>query len=67
LSGHSKRGEVEIRGTITVANFQGTISRQIERAAFSEEVLLRRKLGELNEPIEVEGIDPFPNPLTSAE
>jgi len=61
LSGHSKRGKVEIRGTITVANFRGTISRQIGKEPFLEKVLLRRKLGEPNEHKEVEGIAPLLN------
>src|SRR5271167_1067459 len=56
LSGHSKRGKVKIRGTVTVANFQGTISRQIGKETFSERVLLRRKLVDPNEPLEGEGI-----------
>jgi hypothetical protein len=67
LSGHNKRGKVEVRGTITVANFRGTISRQIRRETFSEKVFLRRKLGEPNEHKEVEGIDPFSKTLNSAE
>jgi hypothetical protein len=67
LSGHSKRGKVEIRGTITVANFRGTISRQIGKDTLSENVVLRRKLGEPNDHKEVEEIDPFSTPLSSAE
>ena len=67
LLGHSKRGKVEIRGTITVANFRGTISRQIGKEMFSENVLLRRKLGEPNDHKEVERIDPFSKLLRSGE
>jgi hypothetical protein len=59
LSGHGKRGKVEIRGTITVANFRGTIRRQIGKETLSEPVELRRKLGELNEHQAVERIAPF--------
>jgi hypothetical protein len=50
---------MEIRGTIFVANFRGTISRQIGKETLPEKVLLRRKLAEPNEQIEVEWIDPF--------
>jgi hypothetical protein len=60
LSGHGKRGKVEIRGTITVGNFHGTISRQIGKETFSEQVELRRKLGELNQHQAIERIAPFP-------
>lgn len=67
LLGHSKRGKVEIRGTITVANFRGTISRQIGKETFSENVVLRRKLGEPNDDKEVEDIDPIFKPLSSAK
>ena len=67
LLSHSKRGKVEIRGTITVANFRGTISRQIGKETFSENVVLRRKLGEPNDHKEVEDIDPIFKPLSSAK
>jgi hypothetical protein len=63
LSGHGKRGKVEIRGTLTVANFRGAIRRQIGKETFSEQVLLRRKLGESNDHQEAEGIAPFPPTL----
>jgi hypothetical protein len=67
LLGHSKRGKVEIRGTITVANFRGTISRQIGKKTFLKNVVLRRKLGEPNDHKEVEDIDPIFKPLSSAK
>ena len=57
---------MEIRGTITVANFRGTIRRQIGKETFSENVVLRRKLGEPNDHKEVEDIDPIFKPLGSA-
>ena len=60
LLGHSKRGKVEIRGTITAANFRGTISRQIGKQMFSENVSLRRKLAEPNDHKEAKGLTPFP-------
>ena len=59
LSGRGKRGKVKIRGTITVANFRGTISRQIGKETFSEQVELRRKLGESTDHQEAERIAPF--------
>jgi hypothetical protein len=66
LSGQGKRGKVEIRGTITVANFRGTISRQIGKETFLEKVLLRRKLGDPNELKDVGWIAPSSKPLSSA-
>jgi hypothetical protein len=50
LSGHGKRGKVEIRGTITVVSFRGTISRQIRKETFSEQVELRRKTWGIERP-----------------
>jgi hypothetical protein len=57
--GHSKRGKVEIRDTITVATFRGTISRQIGKETFSENAVPRRTLGEPNDHKEVEDVDPI--------
>jgi hypothetical protein len=67
LFGHGKRGKVEIRGTIAVANFQGTISREIGKKTLSEKVWLRRRLGESNDHQAVKGIAPFPQISLSAE
>jgi hypothetical protein len=46
LSGHNKRGIVEIEGIIGAASFHGTITRKIGREVYLEEVSLRRKPAE---------------------
>jgi hypothetical protein len=43
LSGSNKRGIVEIEGIISVASFQGTITRRVRREVYLEKVSLRRK------------------------
>jgi hypothetical protein len=46
LSGHNKRGIVEIEGIIGAASFRGTITRTIGRKVYLEQVSLRRKPAE---------------------
>jgi len=49
LVGHNKRGKVEIHGTLTGANFQATIVRQIGKETYSETVMIRRKPPDVNQ------------------
>ena len=46
LSGHNKRGIVEIEGIIGAASFHGTITRKIGREIYLEQVSLRRRPAE---------------------
>jgi hypothetical protein len=46
LFGRSSHGKMEVRGTIGVAEFHGTVTRQVGKDMFSEKVALRRKLAE---------------------
>jgi len=46
LFGRNRHGKMEIRGTIGIADFQGTVIRQVGKDMFSERVALRRKLAE---------------------
>jgi hypothetical protein len=46
LSGHNKRGIVEIEGIIGAAGFHGTITRKIGREVYLEQVSLRRRPAE---------------------
>ena len=46
VKGTNRRGKVEIRGKITVASFECTITRHIGAGTYSEKVLLRRELPE---------------------
>jgi|SRR5580704_14401024 hypothetical protein len=46
LSGHNKRGIIEIEGIIGVAGFHGTITRKIGREVYLEQVSLRRRPAE---------------------
>jgi len=46
LFGHNRHGKMEIHGTIGIADFQGTVIRQVGKDMFSERVALRRKLAE---------------------
>lgn len=46
LFGRNRHGKMEIRGTIGIADFQGTVIRQVGKDIFSERVALRRKLAE---------------------
>ncbi len=51
---------MEIRGTIGIADFQGTVIRQVGKDMFSERVALRRKLAETDVRIGMlsEGVSP---------
>ena len=46
LFGRNRHGKMEIRGTIGIADFRGTVIRQVGKDMFSERVALRRKLAE---------------------
>jgi hypothetical protein len=46
LFGHNRHGKMEIRGTIGIADFHGTVIRQVGKVMFSENVALKRKPSE---------------------
>lgn len=46
LFGRNRHGKMEIHGTIGIADFHGTVIRQVGKDIFSQKVVLRRKLPE---------------------
>jgi hypothetical protein len=46
LFGRNRHGKMEIRGTIGIADFRGTVIRQVGKDMFSQKVALRRKPAE---------------------
>ena len=51
VRGSSRRGSVEIQGTIMIASFEGTITRRMGDKSFSERVALRRELPTSDGPV----------------